>query len=313
MMYTRRRFLRSSVAVAGASLLSTRLANATSIEPESSTIKFGNGQIHSLSDGQLQLPISLVVPDSIDEDERLPFLKSHQIGPDTLTPDCNVTLWRTDDRLILFDVGAGPVFPVGGGKLIDSLSDAGIDPSDITDVVFTHAHPDHLWGVIDDFDEIAFPDAQFHMSGREIDYWLSPDTLSKTPDARKSFVVGAQNRLPLIQDRLVVFEWGDEVLPGIEAVDTHGHTPGHTSFMIHEGTESLLIVGDVLANVAISFERPRWPSGSDQDQEAGIKTRLALLDRLAKDKSTMLGYHLPFPGIGNVERSGDAYRFISEI
>jgi glyoxylase-like metal-dependent hydrolase (beta-lactamase superfamily II) len=312
-MYTRRRFLHNSVAVAGASLLSTRLAKAISTGVDSSTIKFGNGELHSLSDGQLQLPLSMLVPDTIDEDERIPFLKNHQIGPDTVTHDCNVTLWRTDERLILFDVGAGPFFPVGGGQLIESLSDAGIDPSEITDVVFTHAHPDHLWGVIDDFDELAFPEAHFHIPGPEIDYWLRPDTLSKTPDVRKSFVVGAQNRLPFIQDRLSVFKWGDEVLPGIEAVDTHGHTPGHTSFMLHADSDSLLIVGDALVNAAISFERPRWPWGSDQDQEAAIQTRLVLLDRLANDKSTILGYHLPSPGVGYVERSGNAYRFIADI
>jgi len=310
-MPTRRRFIHESIALAGASLLSSRLLQATSTDAAISPIRFGGGEIHSLSDGQIQFPLSLVVPDTIDEDERISFLEKHQLGPDTLSPDCNVTLWRTEQRLILFDVGAGPVFPAGGGRLIEALENTGIDPSEITDVVFTHAHPDHLWGIIDDFDELAFPEAQFHMPGKELDYWLKSDTLSKTPEARKSFVVGAQNRLPLIQERLSLFKWGDEVLPGIEAVDTHGHTPGHTSFMLHAGAEALLIVGDALTNAAISFERPRWPSGNDQDQDAGIQTRLGLLDRLAGDKSTILGYHLPSPGVGYVDRVGKDYRFIS--
>lgn len=293
-------------------MFSTRIAKAIAADADSSSLEFGRGEILSLSDGQMHLPLNLVVPDTIDEEQRTSFLRSHQLGPDILTPDCNVTLWRRDDRVILFDVGAGPVFPVGGGQLLESLEIAGIDPSEVTDVVFTHAHPDHLWGVIDDFDEIAFPEAQFHMPDKEMDYWLKPDTLSKTPEAQKSFVVGAQNRLPLIQDRLSVFKWGDEVLPGIEALDTHGHTPGHTSFMLHADGDSLLIVGDALANMALSFERPRWPSGSDQDQQAGIDTRLALLDRLASEKTTILGYHLPYPGIGHVEQKDSSFRFIAK-
>lgn len=309
-MHTRRHFIKRSMTLAGASLLSSRFSSSLAADAGFSSVPLGGGELISLSDGNLQLPLSLIVPDTIEEPERSSFLQSHNLGPDSLSPDCNITLWRTGDRAVLFDVGAGPLFPVGGGQLIDSLDQAGIDPSEITDVVFTHAHPDHLWGVIDDFDEITFPEAQFHMPGKELDYWLSPDTLSKTPEARKSFVVGAQNRLPLIEERLSTFNWGDEVLPGIEAIDTHGHTPGHTSFMLHAGGESMFVVGDALANMALSFERPRWPSGSDQDPQAGIATRLTMLDRLAQDKSALIGYHLPYPGIGYVEKNGDAFRFI---
>jgi len=311
----RRSFLQRSIATVAWGSSSSLLCfqpNLGATSTEARVVPFGDGEVLSLTDGQLSLPVSFMLPDSIDENERTSFLESQGLGPDTFTPQCNVTLWRTADRLVLFDLGAGTQFMPGAGLLPESLAAVGIDAFDITDVVLTHAHPDHLWGALDDFDELAYPNATYHVHRGEREYWLADDTLTKTPDARKPFVVGAQNRLPLFDDMLSLFEWGDELLPGIEAIDTHGHTPGHTSFALHDGSNSLIVVGDALTNAAISFERPKWPSGSDQNPEQGVRTRLALLDRLSVDKSMILGYHLNAPGIGQVERLANAYRFVPD-
>jgi len=310
----RRRILGRALALpalASAGLYCSTSARATGDDQKAASLvlPFGDGELLSLSDGHLTLPIGFVVPESIDADERSAFLENHAIGPETLTPPCNLTLWRTPARTVLFDVGAGMNFMQGAGLLSDSLAAAGIDPADITDVVLTHVHPDHLWGVLDDFDELTFPEAAYHLHRGERDYWMASGTLSATPDARKPFVVGAQSRLPRLEERLTLFDWGDEVLPGIEAVDTHGHTPGHTSFALHANGDSLLVVGDALTHAALSFERPAWPSGADQDPEQGVRTRLALLDRLASEGTAILGFHLTTPGIGTVERSQNVFRF----
>ncbi|MFK8077845.1 MAG: MBL fold metallo-hydrolase [Granulosicoccus sp.] len=306
--YSRRRFLQTTAALGGAALCPLRLAAADSPGGISS-MPLGDGQFFSLSDGQLQLPVSMSLPDSLSEQQQQSIKDRNNLSDEFYTPDCNVVLWKTAEKIILFDTGAGSQFPVGGGELASQLETIGIDPYDVTDVVFTHAHPDHLWGVLDDFDDLAFPEAQFHMSQREWDYWLNPNTLSRTPENRQSFVVGAQNRLPLLADQIALFNGGDEILPGIEVVDSFGHTPGHSSLMIHDGNRSLFVVGDAIANAVVSFEYPSLLSGSDQDQNMGSSTRLALLDRLAHDKSLIVGYHLPAPGIGYVERSDNAFRF----
>jgi len=312
-MQTRRQFIHSISAISSIALMPKAIVKPAFAIDGAIRRAFGGGELWSLTDGQLNLPLELVVPDSIDVDERTAFLQHHQLGPDRLTPDCNLTLWRRGSQIILFDTGAGTQFPAGGGLLADSLAKAGIDLADVTDVVFTHAHPDHLWGVLDDFDDLAFPEAQYHMPETEWNYWMDGNTLDRTPDARKSFVVGAQNRLPRLAERVTLFNNEDEVLPGVEAIDTHGHTPGHTSFALHSGNESMLVVGDALTNAAMSFERPRWPSGNDQDPVAGVKTRLALLDRLASEQTLLLGFHLPAPGIGFVEKANGAYRFVSDV
>ena len=272
------------------------------------TTKLGSKEITVLSDGNLALPLDFVFPEA-PQDEIKALLEATGQNTQMLTPDCNVTLLRDEDRLVLFDVGSGPNFMPSAGTLGDSLSEAGIDPSEVTDVVFTHAHPDHIWGLVDDFDELIFSDANYHINQVEWDYWRADDTLEKTPEARKSFVIGARNRFDYLEDRIQLFSWGDEILPGIEAVDTSGHTPGHTSFALHDGSESVMVIGDAVTNVAVSFMKPEWRSGSDQEPEKGIKTRKMLLDRLASDKMGVIGFHMPHPGIGHVERNGATYRF----
>ncbi|WP_417669772.1 MBL fold metallo-hydrolase [Roseibium sp.] len=274
-------------------------------------IALGDGEVQVFSDGNLSLPMNFILPEqSPQEIEAL--MKPHNLDTQTLTPDCNVTLLRRGDRLALFDVGSGSNFQPTAGELLTQLEDAGVDPADVTDVIFTHAHPDHLWGVLDEFDDPLFADAQYWISEAEWAYWSADDTLAKTPEDRKSFVVGAQSRFEAIADQVAMIKPGQEVLPGVEAIDTSGHTPGHMSYMIHSGSETVLVLGDAISNAVISFERPDWHSGTDQDREKGAKTRMALLDRLAQDQTRIIGYHLPHPGIGRAEKNGTAYRFVAD-
>lgn len=302
MPLTRRELLGSALALA----LGTAVRPARAAAPARLTL--GDAEVTILSDGALALPMSFFLPDRTAE-EIAALLAPHGLPLDMVRPDCNLTLLRSQGRTVLFDAGAGPMFQDSAGKLAGSLAAAGIDPADVTDLCFTHAHPDHLWGVVDDLDEPVFPNARFWMNRAEWDFWRAPATLDAMPEERQSFVVGARNRMAAIEDRVQLFDAGAEVVPGVEAVASIGHTPGHTSFAIHRGGDSLLVVGDAISNAVISFERPDWRSGSDQDQAQGADTRLRLLDRLAGDRARIVGFHLPYPGIGTVERAGAAYRF----
>ena len=300
---TRRTFLHTGMAAAASMLLPAGLSRAWALE-------IGDSVLTSVSDGNLVLPLSFSYPDA-PQDELIALLEKNGLPTDSLLPDCNVPILKTPDRLIMFDVGSGSNFMPSAGRLLDNMAEAGFDPADVTDVVFTHGHPDHLWGLLDDFDEIVFPNASFHMGRAEWDFWRDPGTVDAMPEERKTFAVGAQNRLTVLEDMINLFEPGAEVLPGVEAVDTSGHTPGHMSFMLHGGSEPVLVAGDAITHFAVSFAHPDWPSGSDQDAEKGVQTRLRLLDRLAADKAALSAYHLPVPGEGRVERDGAAYRFVA--
>lgn len=300
--FARRDVLRAMAALtAGAGL--TLPAHAAS-----PTLALGDKTLRVVSDGHMNLPLSFVLPDT-PQDDFAPLFAAYGLSLDGLRPDCNPTLLKTGDRLVLFDAGAGPAFMTTTGKLGANLDAAGIDAASVTDVIFTHAHPDHIWGVLDDFDELLFSEAAYHINQAEWDFWRADETLARMPDNRKSFVVGARNRFAAIEDKVKFFNGGDEVVSGVEAVATPGHTPGHTSFALHGGSQTVMVIGDALSNIAVSFERPDWHWGADVDPALGAETRFRLLDRLAADRTRLIGFHLPWPGEGTVETKGNAYRF----
>lgn len=279
--------------------------------PVFASISLGGVDVTTVSDGNLNLPGDFAFG-HLPQDELAPILEKHGISRDEVMPPCNVTLMRDDARTILFDAGSGSGFMPNAGELLDTLEALGVAPEEITHVVFTHAHPDHLWGVLDDFDDPLFSEAEYLMGQTEWDYWMNPNTVDTIGESRAAFAVGAQRRMEVIADRVSFFTDGQEVLPGVMAHASFGHTPGHMSFEIRSGGDAVMVVGDAIGNAHVAFERPDWPSGSDQDQETGAATRQRLLDMLAADQMKMIGFHLPGGGIGRVERSDGAYRFVQE-
>ena len=113
-----------------------------------------------------------------------------------------------------------------------------------------------------------------------------------------------------IEDSVVLFDDGQEILPGIAAVSSPGHTPGHMAFEVRQGSEAALIVGDAIGNHHVAFRKPAWESGADQDPQTAVATRKMLFDRLTSEQMTLIGFHLPDGGIGRAEASGDSYQFV---
>ncbi|MFX0545910.1 MBL fold metallo-hydrolase [Roseovarius sp. S1116L3] len=287
------------------------LSGVPSLSLARTAIRLGEAEVVALSDGHLVLPPEFAF-EGLPESELDLILSRYNVPRDQLEPPCNLTLLRQGDKTILFDAGSGPAFMPSAGKLQSSLEAEGLAPEDITHVVFTHAHPDHLWGILDDFDEPIFSNAELMIGQAEWDYWTDPNTVSTIGEARASFAVGAARRLAAIEERIGFFNDGQEILPGVMAHSTPGHTPGHMSFEIRNGSNALMVGGDAIGNGHVAFARPDWPSGADQDTDLGIKTRMRLLDQLATDDITLLGFHLPHGGLGRVERDGENYHFAAE-
>lgn len=303
-MITRRKLIQSVPAGLVAATLPLPVWSAT-------TMSLGSMQIDVLSDGNLVLPGSTNV-DDLHADELSKIMQKYDISSEQRTPDCNVTLIRDGERVILIDVGSGPEFMASAGRLQDALAAIDVDPYDVTHVVFTHAHPDHLWGLLDDFEDPAFPNATYLIGKSEWDYWIDPETVNTIGEARTTFAVGARRRFALIEDNITFFKDGEEILPGIAARATFGHTPGHMAFHIAQGSNNLMVLGDCVGNHHVAFERPEWRAGSDQDGDLGAATRVALLDQLASEHMSIIGYHMPYPGIGRAEKRGDGFIFVAE-
>ena len=275
------------------------------------SVPIGAGSLTTVSDGNLVLPAGFLF-DTMPQDELPAIRRRFGLEGDQVTPDCNLALYRDGTRTVLFDVGSGPDFMPTAGKITDSLDALGLAPGDITHVLFTHAHPDHIWGLLDDFGDPLFADATYMMGRAEWDYWYDPATVDTIGEARAAFAVGAKRRMEMIEDAVELFDDGDELLPGIAAIASFGHTPGHMAFEVRQGGDAALVVGDAIGNHHVAFARPDWASGADQDTEAAIDARTRLLDRLASEGMTMVGFHLPDGGIGRVERAEGAYRFVPE-
>jgi glyoxylase-like metal-dependent hydrolase (beta-lactamase superfamily II) len=298
----------AAVAVAGGLLAAgpKRLLAASATHK----LKLGTAEITIVSDGVFSLPRSLVLPDKPEADI-VGLFQAHGASME-IVAETNVTVVRDGPVLALIDTGAGPDFMPTLGKFGDRLEEIGIKAEDVTHVVFTHAHADHFWGVIDPLgDGSRWPKAKHVMSRGERDFWLAQGIEDKVPAFQKSMATGIQRRLKELGDLITVADAGSDVAPGLALMATPGHTPGHVSVAVRSGNEELVVLGDALTHAAVSFGAPDWRWGSDIDADQAVRTRKALLDDLANRKAAVIGYHLPWPGLGRVERQGSAYRYVA--
>ena len=216
---------------------------------------------------------------------------------------------NTGNEVILFDTGNGEGRRAGGvGRLYVSLAAAGFTADQIDVVVITHMHPDHIGGMMEG-GKPAFPNARYFVGETEYDFWTHNDRASGGTEGLHKLAMA--NVAPLAE-KTTFIKGGDNVIGGLTAIDTSGHTPGHLSYLIESNGKNLMVTGDVANHYVIGFQRPDWGFGFDADKEQAAKTRRKLLDMLATDAIPMVGYHMPFPAVGYVEPMNDAYRYVAE-
>ena len=273
------------------------------------TFKQGTMDVTVVSDGHLVLPTSIIAPDA-PPDALKAILEAAGVKGDTVMPETNAVLIRTGSDLILFDNGSGTDFQPTAGKLMESLKMAGVEPSAITRVVFTHAHPDHAYGTLGAAG-LNYPNAAYSVAGAEWDFWMDPELINKMPEQMHAFVKGAQKHLGAIKDKVTMVKPGDDIVTGIRVLDTAGHTPGHVSFEV-AGGEGLIIMGDVVAVPAVGFPHPDWRFGFDGNPELAIENRKKTLERAAADKLKLIGFHWPYPGVGYAETKDTAFTYVAQ-
>ncbi|WP_282095303.1 MBL fold metallo-hydrolase [Epibacterium ulvae] len=268
------------------------------------SLDFGKGTLIALSDGTFTVPNQMWIGAS--EAEQADLGAAVLVG-------ANVFLVRQDDRVILIDGGAGDGAFVTQrfddlGRLPAALAEAGIKPSDITDIVITHMHIDHSGGLISN-GKPAFENATIHIDQLEWDFWTREDSADQAPEAMRPMVIEILEITNIIKDQVETHDGTKDFGNGLRAIQTYGHTPGHNSFELDLGDEKLLIMGDIVVSDHIHFQNPDVGWALDGIPDAAIATRRTILGRAADEGLVIAGSHLTAPGLGRVTRSGDAFEF----
>ncbi|MBX9829223.1 MAG: MBL fold metallo-hydrolase [Xanthobacteraceae bacterium] len=273
--------------------------------------RIGEFEATVVSDGPLVLGApSGDVFNGVSKEDMVAILNSHFLPTDSVELDQNTLVVNTGRHLVLFDTGTGPTLKALGpyaGKLMGNLKAAGIEPRQIDVIVLTHPHPDHCCGLVTAKGGRVFPNAQIYMAQADFDFFT--DESKATNDMFKMLIGAARQNLLPNRDRIVFIKDGQEIVPGIQAMLTPGHTVGHTSYMITSQGQSLFNTGDVCHHPIISTERPRLPFAFDTDGAQGVASRLRVFDMLASSRTRMIAYHFPWPGVGFIGKERDAYRF----
>lgn len=234
--------------------------------------------------------------------------------PQKNTPiSVNVLLVKSGNELLLLDSGAneqtlGPGAPRLGGRLIATLALVGIKPEAITGVILSHFHGDHIAGIANG-NAPAFPNATVYIP--EPEQAFLDNAPAGTPlDAQ---IQNAKAKLAVVQDRVKTYKADAEVLPGLLAVATPGHSVGHTSLLLNSDGQELMYAGDAVVNALISLKRPDFYFGFDQDGAQAVTSRKSLLDTVSSKTTPLFAAHFSFPGLGYVEKSGDGYNYTPAV
>ncbi len=273
--------------------------------------RVGEIEVTALLDGYNAMPAGFVL--GYDEDAaREATAKSYRrFTPGMVNIPVNGYVINTGTNLILLDAGAPSLISPTLGGLTGNLTAAGFDPADIDTVLFTHLHPDHIGALLNAEGGKAFPNATLICAETEWGFTHSDEVKMASPEEFRGMIDLVRQFVAPYDDGKELFNGEKELFSGITSIPLPGHTPGHTGFAIHSGNESLLIWGDVIHFSTLQFANPDWGVVFDTDPAMAAQTRRTMLDRAAADGMAVAGMHIDFPGIGYVEKSGDAFQHIN--
>ena len=272
----------------------------------------GEMEVTTVLDGEVPVPgPHPIFGENVAAEAVAELARENFLPADRMLIPFTVTIVNTGAAVLLFDTGNGGTTArrPAAGRLRERMQAAGIAPGDVDHVVLTHFHPDHIGGMIED-GAPAFPNADYVIPAREYDFWAHEDRL---------FDAGTADNAQLVQDNVVPFAEaarmiapGDTVVPGIEALEARGHTPGHTAYHLESGGERLVLIADLSNHHVASLQRPEWHVRFDMDKEAAVAARKELLGMIAADRVPFVGYHMPPPAVGYLAEHGPGFRFVPE-
>lgn len=318
MAISRRNFIVAASAAGGGVALSPFEASQAAAQTPVSKVEnsgfhrfqFGDFEITTLSDGRRagEAPEKTY---AIDQDPKdvAALLEENLLPTDRFVNSFTPVLINTGKELVLFDTGMGAgAREAGQGKLISALEASGYKAGDVSLVVLSHFHPDHIGGLMED-GKPAFANARYAAGQREFDFWTDPARLESPA---KTVAQMVEKNVKPLAEKTTFIDDGKEVVPGIHAIGAYGHTPGHLAFRVESDGKSLMLISDTANHSVITLQRPDWHVSFDIDKDMAVETRKRIFDMIATDRLPFIGYHMPFPSLAYLQRDGEGYRYIPE-
>lgn len=266
--------------------------------------KLGAFEVTAVLDGDLELELKLFSGDQAE----LQKLSSQSFQPSPPRAHCNAFAVNTGDKLYLVDTGTGVLMGSSLGRVVENLVLAGINVDQIDAILLTHLHPDHFGGMTVEGRPV-FKNAEIYVSNADAKFWLGTEATEKAPPEMKPFFMMASDAMKPYAHRLKPLPESGAIAPGVSAVALPGHTVGHTGYLFASEKEQMLVWGDIVHNAALQFARPEITLAFDTDQAQAAAARKRAFDMAATDRLLVAGMHLPYPGLGYIERTGADYRY----
>ena len=277
--------------------------------------KVGSYEITAVTDGRntFKFPDTFVL--NAKREQVNEALAAAYMEKDTMTIPYTPVVINTGSKLVVMDTGTGEAnFDRSkgvGGQFHSNLKASGIDRNAVDVVIISHFHGDHINGLITPDGKPAFPNAEILVPAVEWKYFMDDGEMSRQSSERmKGVFSGARLVFDKLNRKVTQYDAGKEVAPGIKSVATHGHTPGHQSFVVASGSSKVYVQADVTNHPALFARNPGWHAFFDQDPAMAEETRRKVYDMLVAEKMMVQGFHYPFPGLAYIEKAGSAYREI---
>ena len=282
---------------------------ATAQAPAFFRYRVGDLQLTAINDGVFVRPSEGLVPNAPPGGLQQ-ALADRFLPTDKVTISFTTLVVNTGSKLVLLDTGNGDLGAPTSGTWLANFRAAGFDPANVDAVVISHFHGDHINGLRMKDGAARFPRAEIMVPAMEWAFWMDDAKMSQAPAGLKGTFDNTRRVFGPIANDVTRYEWDREILPGITAVDAHGHTPGHTAFAIASGPGRLLVMSDTTNDPNIFARHPEWSAIFDQDGPEAIKARRRMLDLAAAERMQVSFYHAPFPATGFIAREGNGYALV---